>query len=196
MTESVAQHRHPWAILGSAALATMLLLWWCFGPGQDPEAPFSAALTLTARLAGALFLLAFLASTLARLSTGARGLLRNRRYLGLAFALVHLTHGLLVYLWAQDPQVVVDPATLIGGGLAYGFVVVMALTSNDQSQRVLGRWWSRLHTVGSYYVWFIFIFTFAGRGLSWSWSTLFALLFLLALLLRLAVGLRRGAAVR
>ena len=126
----------------------------------------------------------------------ARSLLRNRRYLGLAFALVHLTHGVLVYLWAQDPQVVVEPVTLIGGGLAYGFVVLMALTSNDRSQRALGRWWSRLHTVGSYYVWFIFIFTFAGRGLSWSWSTLFALLFLLALLLRLAVGLRRRAAVR
>ena len=166
----------------------LLLLWWSFGPGRLADAPYSVALTLTARLAAILFLLAFLARPLARLTRTARPLVLNRRYLGLAFALVHLTHGFLVYRWAQDPAVIVDPTTLIGGGLAYGFVLLMALTSNDLSQQILGRWWGRLHRLGSYYVWFIFIFTFAGRGLGWSWSTAFAGLFLAALGLRLAVG--------
>ena len=185
MTAARQGNRFPVAIIGGATLLTGLLLLWTFGPGQNPDAPFSTALTQTARLAAAIFLLAFLASTLARLHPAARILVRNRRYLGLAFAVVHLTHGLLVYLWARDPAVIVDPVTLIGGGLAYGFVVLMAATSNDRSQRALGRWWSRLHWVGSYYVWFIFLFTFAGRGFSWSVSSVFAGLFLAALLLRI-----------
>ena len=39
----------------------------------------------------------------------------------------------------------------------------MALTSNNASQRRLGRTWHRLHLVGMHYVWFIFAFTYYGR---------------------------------
>ncbi len=41
----------------------------------------------------------------------------------------------------------------------------MALTSTDGWQRRLGKWWRRLHSVGIYYLWFIFTASYAGRAL-------------------------------
>ena len=150
---------------------------------------------ITARVAAAYFLLAFSASALARLMPRARVLVANRRYLGLAFALVHGVHGLLVVAWAQTPEAALEPATLIGGGLAYGLAAVMALTSNNASQRLLGAWWKRLHTVGTYWLWFVFALTFSGRAFEPSVSQAFFLLLVAALLLRIAAGLRRARQV-
>ncbi|MEE2890894.1 MAG: hypothetical protein VX766_02000 [Pseudomonadota bacterium] len=187
--------RRPGAIIGSAAFAALLGLLWAFGPGADPARPFGPALVVTARVAAAYFLLAFSASALARLTPSARVLVANRRYLGLAFALVHGVHGLLVVAWAQTPEAELDPATLIGGGLAYGLAALMALTSNDASQRRLGAWWKRLHTVGAYWIWFVFALTFSGRAFEPSLSQALLVLLIAALMLRVAVALRRARQV-
>ena len=187
--------RRPGAIIGSAALAALLGLLWAFGPGADPARPFGPALVITARVAAAYFLLAFSASALARLMPRAHVLVANRRYLGLAFALGHGVHGLLVVAWAQTPEAALEPATLIGGGLTYGLAAVMALTSNNASQRLLGAWWKRLHTVGTYWLWFVFALTFSGRAFEPSVSQAFFLLLVAALLLRIAAGLRRARQV-
>jgi DMSO/TMAO reductase YedYZ heme-binding membrane subunit len=54
--------------------------------------------------------------------------------------------------------------TLIGGGGAYVLLAAMVATSNDASVRALGiRTWKRLHTVGLYWLWFIFAFSYLGR---------------------------------
>ena len=187
--------RRPGAIIGSAAFAALLGLLWAFGPGADPARPFGPALVVTARVAAAYFLLAFSASALARLTPSARVLVANRRYLGLAFALVHGVHGLLVVAWAQTPEAELDPATLIGGGLAYGLAALMALTRNDASQRLLGAWWKRLHTVGAYWIWFVFALTFSGRAFEPSLSQALLVLLIAALMLRVAVALRRARQV-
>ena len=187
--------RRPGAIIGSAACAALLGLLWAFAPGADPARPFGPALVVTARVAAAYFLLAFSASALARLTPSARVLVANRRYLGLAFALVHGVHGLLVVAWAQTPEAELDPATLIGGGLAYGLAALMALTSNDASQRLLGAWWKRLHTVGAYWIWFVFALTFSGRAFEPSLSQALLVLLIAALMLRVAVALRRARQV-
>jgi len=56
----------------------------------------------------------------------------------------------------------VDPVTLVVGGLAYGFIALMAVTSNDRAVRALGvPLWHRLHLVGSWYLWVVFLFTYA-----------------------------------
>ncbi len=187
--------RRPGAIIGSAAFGALLVLLWAFGPGADPARPFGPALVVTARVAAAYFLFAFSASALARLTPSARVLVANRRYLGLAFALVHGVHGLLVVAWAQTPEAELDPATLIGGGLAYGLAALMALTSNDASQRLLGAWWKRLHTVGAYWIWFVFALTFSGRAFEPSLSQALLVLLIAALMLRIAVALRRARQV-
>ncbi|MGC3194729.1 hypothetical protein ACPTGE_30865, partial [Pseudomonas aeruginosa] len=61
----------------------------------------------TARCCFALFLAAFLASSLATLvpGPGSRALLRERRYLGLAVAFSHAVHALLILgYWKLFPQ--------------------------------------------------------------------------------------------
>lgn len=55
-------------------------------------------------------------------------------------------------------------SSLIGGGLAYVFVVLMLLTSFDAFSRFLSsRQWTLLHTIGGYWIWFIFIKSYYKR---------------------------------
>ncbi len=57
-------------------------------------------------------------------------------------------------------------ATIVLGGLAFLLIALMALTSNDQSVRLLGpRAWRALHLVGAYYVWLVFMNSYLGRAL-------------------------------
>jgi hypothetical protein len=133
----------------------------------EPE--LRAAIRLTALTSTLLFLSAFSASAWHRLWPGATAtwLLANRRYLGLSFACSHLGHGVLLVILAQRIGdrfwTATSPGTLAGGGLGYLFLATMVLTSNDRAVATLGRrLWSRLHTAGLYYLWFIFVFTYAG----------------------------------
>jgi DMSO/TMAO reductase YedYZ heme-binding membrane subunit len=137
------------------------------------------------------FLLAFTASALARLrpSPGTRWLVANRRYLGLSFAVSHLAHGAaIVALTRQSPSfgASISTTTLAGGGLGYLFILLMALTSNDASQRLLGRAWTALHSAGIYFLWFIFLFTYMGPARVSAFHALMTLVIGAALALRLA----------
>ena len=134
--------------------------------GADAAERAGLAARWTARAALPLFLVAFLASTLVRRWPGGitRALLRRRRQWGLGFALARTIHlvalavNVIVYAPGRTWQ------SLIGGGLAYVMIYIMALTSTDGWQRRLGRWWWLLHTVGIYYIWFIFTASYAGRA--------------------------------
>jgi methionine sulfoxide reductase heme-binding subunit len=119
----------------------------------------------TARTALPLFLVAYLASSLVRLWPGeiSRALVRRRRQWGLGFALAHTIHlgalGVNVLVFGPSRE----PETLVGGGLAYALIFLMALTSNDASMKLLGRNWKRLHVFGIHYIWLIFTISYAGR---------------------------------
>lgn len=127
----------------------------------------------TAKGALLLFLAAFSASSLHALwpSAFSRWALKNRRWLGLSFALVHLSHLFaLVALGIAHPDPFLgdlDGATLAGGGLAYLFVVLMAATSWNGAVHFLGAGrWRALHTVGSWIIWLIFFQSYLGRAVS------------------------------
>jgi len=99
------------------------------------------------------FLAAFTASALARLrpSPGTRWLLTNRRYLGLSFAVSHLAHGLAIAALQRRTNFLAsyDLTTLIGGGLGFALIALLAATSNDAAVRWLGApAWKRLHGIG------------------------------------------------
>lgn len=119
----------------------------------------------TARTALPVFLVAYLASSLLRLwpSNISRPLMRRRRQWGLGFALAHTIHlaALAVNVLVFGPSR--EPETLIGGGLAYVLIFLMALTSNIWSITKLGRNWKRLHVVGIHYIWLIFAISYASR---------------------------------
>ena len=90
--------------------------------------------------------------------------LRYRPHLGLIFTVFHTFH-LLFLIWLQwDIHPVFTLAkrsSLLGGGMAYGFMYAMAITTFPTFKNKLqARHWKILHTTGGYWIWFIFIKTY------------------------------------
>ncbi len=127
------------------------------------EESVRAWIRATARASIALFLMAFVARPLVQLwrGEGSRWLLANRRTLGVGAAYAQLLHGLaLVWLFTAFVKYEPDLVGLIGGGLGFALYFAMALSSSDAAVAALGkRAWKVLHTVGAYWVWFIFALT-------------------------------------
>jgi len=126
---------------------------------------------MSAKVAVVLFSLTFSASALVSLfpSSATKELLRNRRYLGLSFALAHTTHlmGLATLALAFPEPFVseLEIPRLIPGGLAYVFLFALALTSNDAAVAKLGRAnWRRLHLTGCWVIEIIFAASYVPRA--------------------------------
>ena len=152
-----------WKITGlvSIVLAFVLIavLTW-HGTSEDGV---RAVVRNSARSSVILFLLAFSASSLHCFfqKNWTAWLLRNRRYVGVSFTVSHFYHLLaLVALAVWFPHPFLDKLNLIsvlGGGLAYLFIAAMTATSFNSTRQWLGiKRWKQLHTIGSYYIWFIF----------------------------------------
>jgi methionine sulfoxide reductase heme-binding subunit len=155
------------AILGGAALAIAATVAHAFATHGTGDQGIVLVTRHLARLAFPLFVAAFTASALLELvpSAPTRCLVRNRRWIGLAFAMVMLAHlaGILA-VWSireDEPRFGIDRVV---GGLGYVFIAFMAATSNDGAVRALGHQrWSRVHRIGLYLLWFIFTVTYVGR---------------------------------
>ena len=163
-------HLEGWRFLAAASLAlTVLALWLAAMRGFEVDG-VRLVIRFTARTSLLLFCLAFAASALHRLWPAAltRWLSRNRRYLGLSFAVSHLIHGVAVAAFAvMSPSLfkeATSPASFIFGGIGYAFIAAMAATSFDRSARAISpRAWRVLHTTGVYYLWFQFMVSFGMR---------------------------------
>lgn len=183
----------PYAIV--LALSALWAVLYLPAGGVTPETLLELT-RLTARTSVFFFLAAFSASALYKLtqSDAARVLLRNRRHVGLSFALAHYIHlGVLVAYFAvsgEEPGIV----RIVGGGLAYLLIALMAVTSTEGAQRRLGRNWRRLHLVGGWYVWIVFLNSYLGRTLEgrepvWMFGAITALM-LAAAVMRISVSVR------
>jgi methionine sulfoxide reductase heme-binding subunit len=167
--------------------------------GTD-EAGLRALVRFTVRVSFLVFAVVYAAAPVRRLHPApiTRWLLRNRRYLGVSFAWAHGLHGLAIALLALrlGDSLEVDPATRLGGGLAYLLIAAMTITSFDRTARWLGpRRWGRLHRAGLHWLWFIFALNWtASVGVSPAYLP-FALITWGLLALRLAAvrARRRGA---
>lgn len=153
-----------WAALGLAVMVGALFA----ASGAFDLDTVKRGLRATARTSLALFLLAFAASSLRRLwPNAATGwLLRNRRYLGVSFALSHTVHLALIASLAHftPERFTGNPAGLIPGFTAYLFIAAMTATSFDRTTRWLGRtWWRRLHLTGSWWIWTVFAGNYASK---------------------------------
>jgi methionine sulfoxide reductase heme-binding subunit len=163
------------------------------------EEGIRAAIRLTARTSVLLFTAAFTAGALRRRwpTPLTRWLLRRRRQVGLSFAVSHGLHLLAIVLLATRFPDTFWPntsmVTIVFGGLAYVFILLMALTSNDASVRLLGgRRWSAVHTTGMYVIWTIFFVSYVPRALAMPAYVPAALLVVGGLAVRLVA--RRAAA--
>ena len=146
-------------------LIIVALVWAFVSYGQTVEAA-QAFTRFTARISLTVFVFVFTASALHRFfrSDFTAALLKNRRQLGLAFAYSHTVHLVAIITYLTMIHRTPSPTAFIFGGLAYLLLYLMALTSNDAAVRKLGaKNWKRLHTVGIFWLWFIFFTTYLMR---------------------------------
>lgn len=164
--------------------------------GADVEQGWQLATRWTARAGFPLLIIAYSASSLARLwpnaTTGA--LLRQRRWWGLGFAACHTAHlcALINYFNALGEPI--PRIALYGGGAAYVLLYAMALTSFPAAQRVMGRWWKYLHKTGIHVLWLVFAFAYVGKAFapeSRGIGLLFGTVALAAAALRIAAWRKR-----
>ena len=117
----------------------------------------------TARTSLILFAMAFAAAAMVELAPNGFTLWqrRNRRYLGVSFAVSHGIHLVaLIALARTDAELfwaLTNPANIVLAGTAYLLLAAMTATSFDRTAAWLGgRKWRLLHLVGGWYIWISF----------------------------------------
>lgn len=166
--------RHPvlarplegWALtllISLVLLAATALVHVLTGGGTDG---YRAAIRLTARTSLVLFLMSFAASSLIQLapSPATRWMMRNRRHLGVSFAVSHLIHAAAILALVRADiglfWQLSSPGSIITGGSTYLVIALMTATSLDGAARRIGaRLWRSLHWWGAWYIWVSFVFT-------------------------------------
>ena len=152
-----------WRLVGVLSLLLVAMTaWFLVSHGGDVEG-LRLAIRATARTSLVLFVMAFTASALADLlpNEATRWQRRNRRYLGVSFAVSHFIHlGVILALASVDRALfwkLTNISTIVLAGSAYLFIAAMAATSFDRTAAWLGpRKWRLLHLVGGWYIWISF----------------------------------------
>ncbi|MBH5369701.1 hypothetical protein [Bradyrhizobium glycinis] len=193
-----------WRLLAVLCLSLVALSLWIASMRQFEVEGVRMVIRFTARSSLLLFCLAFSAAALARLWPNAwtRWQKRNRRYLGLSFAVSHAIHAAAIVTYARmDPAGFAEAtsaASYIFGGIGYGFIIAMSATSFDRTAVLIGpRAWRALHLVGGYYLWFQFMVSFGKRVPTMPLYAAFLLPLLIVMALRMIAMARhpRGQTV-
>lgn len=179
-----------WKIVGWLGLAIALMVMVILAVQGWNEPGIRVAIRATARTSCVIFLLAFIASALRKfwVNKYSLWLVRNRRFLGLSFAVSHAVHAvtiisLLVITAGRDFNYM---AYNFGGHLGYIFIIGMTITSFNPTRAWMGeRNWHILHGVGMYYLWIAFIVTFSDSLALSPIYTIFIGLLVIAMGLRL-----------
>ncbi len=159
------ENLRSWLFL--SLFASAVVASWSVGTSSDLST-WQLWTRYTARISFPIFLMAYAARPLHALlaQPWTAWLRKNRRNIGLSFALLHIIHlAALVgfFITSGEP---ISLVTLIGGGLAYFLIVLMALTSTDALIKKLGPvTWRRLHLVGMHYLALIFFQSYLGAAL-------------------------------
>jgi methionine sulfoxide reductase heme-binding subunit len=172
-----------WKIVGIITLLLLALFAVIFAVAGTAETGIRMFIRASARTSFLLFSCAFLASALYRLWPGplTSWLRTNRRYVGVSFAVSHTFHLLGLFAlshWSAQRFITINvPGVMIGGGIAYFFILLMALTSFDRTARWLGaRRWRILHLTGAYIIWAIFALDYVPLAIQKPFYIPFALL--------------------
>ncbi|WP_325917684.1 ferric reductase-like transmembrane domain-containing protein [Pseudomonas frederiksbergensis] len=154
-----------WSLFNMIAALVLLMTALILIINPDLTEGVRSAIRATARSSFVLFLLAFTASAFAVLvpSPLSKSLVRERRFIGLAFAFSHLVHALLIYWYGQLNTEFWPGRTTLGnvpGTVGYVFILLLALTSFKSTKRLIGTTaWKRLHTTGMWVVAAIFAYS-------------------------------------
>ena len=154
------------ALLAALVLTMSVLI---LALNADPAEAMRSVIRATARSSFVLFLAAFVASSLATLVPNGftRGLVRERRYIGLSFAFSHLVHlGAIFSYGALNPQFWPSRGGLtnLPGTIGYVVIALLTVTSfHGISKRLSATAWKRLHTAGMWTIALIFGLSFYKR---------------------------------
>lgn len=189
-----------WRLVGVLSLVLAgMTAWFVASHGGDVEG-MRVAIRVTARTSLVLFAMAFAASAMAELIPNAatRWQRRNRRYLGLSFAVSHFIHlAVIAMLASVDPALfwkLTNLMTIVLAGTAYLFIAAMTATSFDSSAAWLGpRKWRLLHLIGGWYIWISFAIAVGKRVPLDSFYWPMATLVLAVAVVRLVAMFRRNA---
>lgn len=179
------------------ALAAMALLFLgTLGWGTEG---YRMVIRATARTSLALFLSAFLASSLLALwpDNLTRWLRRNRRYLGLSFAMSHAIHLAAIITFARtDPTTFAtlsNKGSIITGSIGYVFIGLLAATSFDRMVAWLGpKLWQRIHIIGTWTICIFFFFTNGKRIPGSNWYLLPVAILFAAVIVKLAARRKKA----
>ena len=201
---TLLQHRvlNGWPLFYLIALLTLggMVAGMLIIGTSSPEATVKL-IRLSVQFASPWIYIAFVTSALTTLFPNAfsKWLLRNRRYTGLSFAAgfgwqaVFIAVLLTLYpahYW-DDLHKASD---LLGRSLSYIFLLALTITSFLSVRRKMSRaQWHWLHLIGIWYFWAAIWVSYAEQALSQNAKTIdvvFAVLGLLALILRLAANIK------
>jgi len=163
-----------------------------FIKGGFTEESTRMAIAWSAKISFTLFCMAFAASAAHKQIKNAFSFwwLMNRKYFGISFAINHLVHLGFLGVLQQGFHPVFDQAagiSLLAGGLAYLFIILMLLTSFEPFSNYLSRKnWKLLHTIGGYWIWVVFLSTYVKRVQNVGVAFLpFVLILVIVLIIRL-----------
>jgi len=152
-----------WRLTGVLSIVMLAMSLYLLGAHAWYADGIRLVIRATARTSLVLFLLAFTASAMVELvpSEATRWQRRNRRYLGVSFAVSHLIHLIAIVSLASIDQALfwklTNIYTIVLAGAAYLFIAAMAATSFDCTAAWLGpRKWRLLHLLGGWYIWISF----------------------------------------
>lgn len=159
-----------WRLLAVLTLSLIALSLWIASMRQFEVEGVRMVIRFTARSSLLLFCLAFSAAAPAQLWPNAwtRWQRRNRRHLGLSFAVSHAIHAVAIVIFARMDAAAfaeaTSPASYVFGGIGYAAIIAMSATSFDRTAALIGpRAWHTLHLVGGYYLWLQFMVSFGKR---------------------------------
>jgi DMSO/TMAO reductase YedYZ heme-binding membrane subunit len=154
-----------WQLFGLIAVLIVVMSAMAIALQPDLVEGLRSAIRATARSSFMLFLVAFTASAFAVLvpTPFSKALVRERRFIGLAFAFSHFIHAVLIYAYGQLNTVFWPARTVIDnipGTTGYVFILLMALTSFKGPARLLGpKAWKALHLTGLWVIVAVFAFS-------------------------------------
>ena len=191
MTSETSSGIWGWDIVKLIIVGSVMFFGWILFAYGFTEDATREAIRWTARISVVLFSLAFAASGIHRLIQNSLSfwLLMNRQYLGISFAIIHLIHLFYLVVLQYNFHPVFEKAktiSLIGGGMAYFFLILMLLTSFERFSKFLTkRQWKILHTVGGYWILYIFLRSYWKRALTEYEYYPLAIMLVLVIIIRL-----------
>lgn len=184
-------------IIWASLIVSTIVFGYGFWENGFVEEGARHAIAWSAKISVVLFSLAFSASAVHFFwkNSFTFWLRMSRRHLGISFAIIHLIHlgwlGVLQYFFHPVFEQA-KTISLFGGGMAYLFLVLMLLTSFPYfSKKISPRNWKILHTMGGWWIWFIFARSYMRNAINDIGYIPFVVLLAAVLVFKLAAYFRK-----